>query len=247
MTLNKIKTDDAIQSRVKISADVVKDYAEAMAAGAEFEPVVVFRDKTGNHWLADGYHRYRAAQKAKIKSLTVVVHKGEFREAVLYSLGANTIHGLRRTNEDKRNAVTAMLKDEQWRSWTDGRIATHCGVSREFVSGIRDDLSSNGCQMPTVRKAVRNGKEYDVDTAKADLATMQYLANRNAHSSGDNISTSSLHGAGASRSAIDGGQEAGVGVRIKSPRIDTGAPIPCPTCNPSGTSATGGWLPGKAA
>jgi hypothetical protein len=51
------------------------------------------------------------------------------RDALLFSVGANAIHGHRRTNEDKRRAVDVLLNDPEWRVWNDSEIARRCGVS----------------------------------------------------------------------------------------------------------------------
>jgi hypothetical protein len=162
LALKKIRTDGETQARTQLSKATIAEYAEAMEAGADFPPVDVFKDKGGDHWLADGFHRYFAAERAELKSIGVVLHHGDRRAARLFSLGANSQHGLKRTNEDKRNSVMGMLTDAEWCKWTDHRIANHCGVAQPFVSKLREEASDNGYQMPEVRTAVRNGKEYEV-------------------------------------------------------------------------------------
>jgi hypothetical protein len=69
------------------------------------------------------------------------VRQGTRRDAVLYSAGANATHGLRRTNEDKRRAVTVLLEDEEWRGWSDREIARKAGVSNRFVGNVRDEVT----------------------------------------------------------------------------------------------------------
>jgi hypothetical protein len=41
------------------------------------------------------------------------VRTGSRRDAVRYSVGANSVHGLRRTNEDKRREVQTLLADAE--------------------------------------------------------------------------------------------------------------------------------------
>jgi predicted HTH domain antitoxin len=60
---------------------------------------------------------------------------------VLYSVGANAAHGLRRTNEDKRRAVETLINDEEWATWSDREIARACGVSGKFVAAVRDPVA----------------------------------------------------------------------------------------------------------
>jgi len=72
----------------------------------------------------------------------VAIKTGTKREAVLYSVGANTTHVLRRCNDDKRQAVTTLLKDDEWGKWSDGEIAKRCCVSHQFVSDLHRSLTT---------------------------------------------------------------------------------------------------------
>ena len=71
---------------------------------------------------------------------------------------------MRRTNDDKRRAVTVLLTDDEWQKWLDNKIARQCGVSQPFVSAVRKELSSNGYKMPEDRLAERGGTVYEQDT-----------------------------------------------------------------------------------
>src|SRR3982750_4393302 len=64
LELKKIRTDGGTQLRAKLSEKVIEEYAAAMREGhrAEFPPLMVFFDGT-DYWLADGHHRYHAAQR----------------------------------------------------------------------------------------------------------------------------------------------------------------------------------------
>jgi hypothetical protein len=100
----------------------VAEYAKAMADGVQFPPIVVFDDgKT--LWLADGHHRVEAARLAGLGVILAEEHKGGRRDALLYACGANAAHGVRRTNADKRLAVTLMLRDKEWCKWASRDIA----------------------------------------------------------------------------------------------------------------------------
>ncbi|CAH1672360.1 hypothetical protein CHELA20_50910 [Hyphomicrobiales bacterium] len=57
--------------------------------------------------------------------------------------GANSLHGLRRSNEDKRRAVMRLLEDSVWSGWSDGEVARRCGVSQPFVSSLRRSHTQN--------------------------------------------------------------------------------------------------------
>ena len=68
---------------------------------------------------------------------------GRVRAAILYAVGANAAHGLKRSNRCKRNAVMTLLKDPEWSGWSDREIARRCAVSDRFVNGIRAALTPN--------------------------------------------------------------------------------------------------------
>jgi hypothetical protein len=103
--ISAISTSSGTQTRAGISEATVAEYAEAMISGDRFPPVVVFRDG-GKLILADGFHRIRAARQAGFRKISAEVHIGSRLDALRYSLGCNDKHGLRRTNENKRYAVT---------------------------------------------------------------------------------------------------------------------------------------------
>jgi len=136
MNLNALRIDGGTQSRQEINQEVVSDYAEQITAGAEFPLVTVFFDGI-DYYLADGFHRYFAHKKAGKASINANVINGTLRDAVLHSLGVNALHGLRRTNADKRKAVTTMLDDLEWQDWSNNEIARQCNVSGPFVAGLR--------------------------------------------------------------------------------------------------------------
>lgn len=136
LDLSLIRIDGGTQSRVKLDAATVAEYAEAFAAGAEFPAVTVFFDGS-DRWLADGFHRYFGAKKAGKKQILEHIIPGTQREAVLYSIKANGTHGLKRTNADKRKSVETLVKDEEWGTWSDRKIAEAAGVSVTFVSALR--------------------------------------------------------------------------------------------------------------
>lgn len=123
----------------------VSEYAEAMenyAGWGEFPPVDVFFDGT-DYWPGDGWQRLAGAEKAGVKGgIPANVKKGGLREAILFAAGANTDHGLRRTNADKRKAVSTLLQDEQWFGWSDTLIAQRVKVSQPFVSRLRRDFEN---------------------------------------------------------------------------------------------------------
>lgn len=164
--ISDIKIDGGTQPRESIDESLVAEYAEAMAGGAKFPPVVVFNDGV-KHWLADGFHRTHAARRAELSEIAAEVHNGTKRDAILYSVGANAAHGQRRTNADKRKAVMTLLNDEEWAKWSDREIARRCAVSDRFVNGLRPKDTANSSQSGS-RTYIhpKTGKPTTMDTAK---------------------------------------------------------------------------------
>jgi hypothetical protein len=161
LALTDIKATAQTQMRVELNLGIAQEYAEAMNDAAIFPRMVVFSDN-GDYWLADGFHRYKAYQLAGIERVEVDVKEGDLRDAVLYACGANSDHGLRRSNVDKKQAITTLLKDDEWGAWTDSEIARRCKVSRGLVAKYRRELS---CKKSMIVKATRNGKTYDMDVS----------------------------------------------------------------------------------
>lgn len=139
LSLSDIRTDAGTQPRAGTDTEVVKEYAEALQAGAKLPPVTVFHDGD-TYILADGFHRYAAHGLIKRRKIGVDIKQGTARDAKEFSLGANKGHGLRRSPGDKRRAIETMLRDDEWVTWSDNRIAAHIGVSQTHVSNIRREL-----------------------------------------------------------------------------------------------------------
>jgi len=153
--LAKITRDHDTQSRVRLDSDVVAEYAAAMAEGVQFPPVVVFNEGE-TFWLADGFHRVAAAEQAGKDVIAAEVRQGSKRDAILYSVGVNAQHGLRRSNGDKRRAVEVLLKDDEWRKWADREIARRAGVDHKTVGALRSELAARGLKpIPATRRRRR--------------------------------------------------------------------------------------------
>lgn len=161
--LSEVRTDGGTQPRSTIDALLVEEYSAAMVEGTTFPPMVIFFDGV-SYWLADGFHRYFAALGAfgEDAEANCEVHLGTVRDAILYSVGANASHGLRRTNEDKRRAVRTLLNDETWAKWSDREIAKRCAVDGKTVAALRPSPSAEAPQIE--RTANRGGTTFTIKT-----------------------------------------------------------------------------------
>lgn len=141
LKLSQIRIDGGTQPRTQLNEATVAEYAEAMTEGANLPPVSVFFDGS-EYWLADGFHRFHAHNKIGALTIEATAHQGTRRDAILFSVGANASHGLRRTNDDKRRAVLTLLEDQEWAKWSDNQVAKSCGVSHPFVGQVRRSLET---------------------------------------------------------------------------------------------------------
>lgn len=135
--LDAVRINGGTQSRAELNQATIAEYAEAVRQAVEFPPVVTFFDGA-SFWLADGFHRFNAHKDAGAMEISAEIRSGTQRDAILYSVGANASHGLRRTNEDKRRAVMTLLNDAEWSQWSDREIARCSGVTHPFVASLRN-------------------------------------------------------------------------------------------------------------
>jgi hypothetical protein len=142
-----IKLDPELQPRVELNAEVIKEYANAMQEGEIFPTVTVFFDGE-IYWLADGFHRVRAAEAAGLNEIEADIRHGSKKDALLFSLAANSKHGLRRTQADKRKAVMTLLADLEYRAKSDREIGRLSNVDHKTVAAYRRELE--GGEFPIV-------------------------------------------------------------------------------------------------
>ena len=155
--ISKIVTDAGTQVRAALNESVVADYAEAMADGVKFPPIIVFHD--GNRYLvADGFHRVMAALRNGAEQIECDVRKGGKPDALKFALGCNAHHGLRRTNADKRHAVGMALKE--FGKFSDTTLAEMCAVNRELVAEVRKIRLLDSSNLPPATRIGKDGKEY---------------------------------------------------------------------------------------
>lgn len=183
LKIDQIRIDGGTQNRVEINQETVREYAESITEGATFPPVAVFFDGV-DYWLADGFHRYHAHSHVGALDIDAETITGTQRDAVLYSVGVNATHGLKRSNADKRKAVETLLNDPEWSKWSDREIARQCSVSNHLVANIRkyhlgefpdskSHLGESTEDKSNVRKVERNGKTYEQDTSNIGKSRQQ--------------------------------------------------------------------------
>ncbi len=175
VALGQIAADSATQMRaIGIDPAVVVEYAEAMEDGASFPPVILFHD--GERYNpGDGFHRIAAARRIDRQTIPAEIREGSKRDAVLFAAGANSAHGLRRTQADKRRSVETLLCDPEWSRWSDREIAKACSVDHKTVGKVRLELTG---EIPTERVVAyrdRHGNKSEMRVSTSGNSTGSVL------------------------------------------------------------------------
>lgn len=138
-------TTEGFQTRAGLCPAVVKEYTELLKNGGHLPPVSVVCDKRPDadgsvrprYYLVDGFHRKDAAVKAGRSMIDASITEGTYTDALRLALKANSAHGLRRTNADKRNALKMAWEHRQELFGKDDPkdtdLAEVCGVTRMTV------------------------------------------------------------------------------------------------------------------
>jgi ParB-like chromosome segregation protein Spo0J len=166
LSISKIRLNGGTQTREAINYNVVEEYTERYREGLEMDPVGVVYDGQ-EYWLYDGFHRVSAAQSAHLDEINVEVKNGDREYAVWLAAAANAKHGLKRTNADKRRAVTSVLALGSFAGKSDREIAEHCGVSHTFVAELRGNRCQSASHQPD------NGKKKRSETNQKKQAREQ--------------------------------------------------------------------------
>ena len=161
--LEHIAFDAGTQIREAISEQVVTDYAERMADGVEFPPVVLFADgccRTDGsviYYLADGFHRVQASVRNQFMDIPAEVRAGTKDDALWFALGANKANGHRMTEQDKQHAVSIALRT--WPERLNREIAEQVGCSHSLVSKVANIPNNTGVVGELRGRALANQKK----------------------------------------------------------------------------------------
>ncbi|MBB6407645.1 hypothetical protein [Mesorhizobium sangaii] len=172
LALDLIKIDPDLQMREGgLDVGVVADYAEAMEGGASFPPIIIFFDGDV-YWPADGFHRIAAARKVGLDTIAADVRQGNRRDAILFAVGVNSNHGLRRTQADKRRSVETLLKDPEWSRLSDRAIAEKAKVSHPTVARVRAELTGKISTPPAAKVATADTGKFSTAVETSGQGSM---------------------------------------------------------------------------
>lgn len=140
LKLDIIRRDGETQCRSTLNNEVICEYAEALAGGAEFPPLRVWYDGS-NYWLSDGFHRLAAAEMAGVPEVDADVHAGTRSDAQWDSYAANSYHGLRRSRTDVETTIKRALIHENAARLSNNELARHLGIPESTLRITRKRLN----------------------------------------------------------------------------------------------------------
>jgi len=159
---------------------IVVAYAEAIANGAVFPPIVAFSDPKEDKWfVADGFHRVQAHRAAQKPEIGVDLKLGSRQDAMVYAATANVAHGRAMCQAEKREAGERLLR---LTDLSNREIARKLAVSEGAVRNWQTNLSAQiyadspapaaapaeeapAEEAPAVRTVTRAGQTYTMRTA----------------------------------------------------------------------------------
>lgn len=147
LPIDKLRLDGGTQARLGVDQDTVDTYAEVLEKEAgewPFGEVDVFHDGS-EYFVADGFHRTLAAGRVKRGSVPCRIHQGTAKDAKIFGMTANDMHGLRMSREDKRYCAEWLLDNVT--NMTQMQIAETAGVNEKTVRRIVADRKAKNRTM----------------------------------------------------------------------------------------------------
>ena len=150
------------QIRVAIDKETVLRYATLMISEegrTKFPPIIVYRDKNGELWIADGHHRITAAIRCNLTEILAEIREGTKADAIWAAAEINSKNALQLKDNDIRKAITMLL--EAWPDRSLRSIAEAVGCSKSYVGKVKDQVSTGGHlnEEPNLQPAMTIGKD----------------------------------------------------------------------------------------
>jgi len=164
LKLGDIKLNKELTPREGVNKSAVGTYENCFK---QLPPVDVFwiEGKDG-WWLVDGWHRYEAAKNLGKEEIEANEHQGTFDVAKEFSFDSNLKHGQSLSSNERKEAAKLKLIRHTQRS--DNWIGEDCGISKNTVRVIREELESN-LSIDRLNEFIRrNGKKYPRELEKKE-------------------------------------------------------------------------------
>ena len=156
LRIEAVNSDKELSPRSDVDNTTVGAYANSFD---QLPPIDVFWiEGRDGWWLVDGWHRLAAAKKLELEVIEANEYHGTFDDALEFAYDANLRHGKPLTLKARKEAAKLKLRRHTERSnrW----IAEDCGISKNTVDAIRDDMESGGQIDHLDKLQGRDGKWY---------------------------------------------------------------------------------------
>jgi transposase-like protein len=193
--IDRIVVDQAIYPRSGWMQATVDRYADALASGEEFPPIILERD---SYLLLDGMHRYQAHRQAGIPEMEAYFHEvPPGVPAKLYAASLAARHGNRIDYADLARLAQEIVTANP--DYNIGTIARYCGVHRQTASKwVRQSAERHRLVRKTRALVLRRtgwtqqriGRHLGVDQS----TIMREVEDDNLHSLTEDILTDALTG-----------------------------------------------------
>ncbi|MGB8698880.1 MAG: hypothetical protein WCD18_05635 [Thermosynechococcaceae cyanobacterium] len=179
LDITSITADPDIQPRIHLDQSRVIQYAQILLSGVDLEPVVTFFDEHV-YWLSDGFHRVAAYIHADRTQIPSEIRHGTRRDAILYGIERNAMHGLLLSLEERKNAARKLLMDNEWRLWSNRKIGRLCGLNHETVNFIKSDIALQYREIPDKTAILKNRSDLTpqlLQSVSGDFRQIQNFTN----------------------------------------------------------------------
>jgi hypothetical protein len=164
LAIAKITRDPRLQSRERINPSVAAEYAEAMEAGDQFPPLLMFSDGSG-FLLVDGFHRLEAAKLSRLATLRCeVLYRCAGADREIDSEFSCNVHNPAQPRHRQRTCgAHESCREKTARLRRHAHMATAGRSSRKLIPGAQGRGIScwrpNTDRLPALGGAIRAGHQ----------------------------------------------------------------------------------------
>jgi hypothetical protein len=159
---DKVRVSRDIQTRVRLDAHKVDEYAELLRRKVEFKDNIEVYYDGFFYWIADGHHRFAAYEKVGRLRIPAIVREGGQQLAFVHALGANAEHGLPRKREDIQRSIRMALENKETGRLSARKIAKLVRCSPGMVDNM---IKTLGKGRDSVVVTDKHGNEIEMDVS----------------------------------------------------------------------------------
>jgi uncharacterized ParB-like nuclease family protein/phage terminase small subunit len=143
LAVAELQADAALQPRTVLTPTVIEEYATLYREAEDEEPLPPLEvfEVEGRYYLADGFHRAAAAQRAQRLTVLCRVYHGTRQDAIRHAALANLKRGLPDGHGDRAQMLERLIQDPEVGQRSDRQLAADLGLSHMTVYRARQRLA----------------------------------------------------------------------------------------------------------